>query len=112
MRCSRCMQPWARGGTDMRRRFEIDGRPLDAALMRTPGGYALGIGGEVRDVELSPPGPDGARTLRVGERSWQVHVVRDGDATFVQVAGRSYAVRTIEPLTVFAHAGAATADLT
>ncbi len=96
----------------MRRHFEIDDTAIDAALMRHGDGYALDVGGERQAIDLSPPAPDGARTLRVGDRRYRVHVARDGDATFVQVAGRSFAIRTIEPLTVFAHAGGANADLT
>jgi len=96
----------------MRRHFEIDGTALDAALMRHADGYALDVGGERQAIALSPATSDGAQTLRVGDRLYRVHVVRDGDETFVQIAGRSFTVRTIEPLTVFAHAGGANADLT
>jgi len=96
----------------MRRRFEIDGTAIDAALMRHADGYALDVGGERQVIDLSPAASDGAQTLRIGDRRYRVYVARDGDETFVQIAGRSFTVRTIEPLTVFAHAGAANADLT
>lgn len=96
----------------MRRRFEIDGTALDSALMRHADGYALDVGGERQTIDLSPAASDGVQTLRIGDRRYRVHVARDGDETFVQIAGRSFTVRTIEPLTVFAHAGAANADLT
>jgi acetyl/propionyl-CoA carboxylase alpha subunit len=96
----------------MRRRFEIDGTAIDAALMRRAEGYALDVGGDVQPVDLSPPAPDGTQILRVGDRAFPVHVAREGDETFVQIAGRSFTIRTIEPLTVFAHAGGANADLT
>jgi len=96
----------------MRRRFEIDGRPIDAALMRRDDGYALQVDGDAHPVSLSAPWLDGVQTLRVGDRAWAIHLVCDGEETFVQIGGRSFTVRTIEPLTVFAHAGSATADLT
>lgn len=88
----------------MRRRFEIDGRAIDAALLRHAEGYAVEVEGDTAAAALSPPGPDGVQTLRVGARDWPVHVVCDGDETFVQIAGRSFTVRTVEPLTVFAQA--------
>jgi biotin carboxyl carrier protein len=96
----------------MRRRFEIDGRAIDAALMRRDDGYALQVNGDVRPVTLSRPWLDGVQTLRVGDRDYAVHLVRDGDETFVQIGGQSFTVRTVEPLTVFAHAGSTMAELT
>lgn len=96
----------------MRRRFDIDGTAIDAALLRRPAGYALAVGGDIQSIDLSPPAVDGTQVLRVGERAFAVHVARDGDTAFVQIAGRAFSIRTIEPLTVFAHAGAANADLT
>ena len=96
----------------MRRRFEIDGRSVDAALIRRSDGYALQLDGDVRPVKLSRPWLDGVQTLRVGDREYAIHLVHDGDETFVQIGGRSFTVRIVEPLTVFAHAGSATADLT
>ncbi len=95
----------------MRRQFEIDGLTLDAALLRRADGYALQWAGDTQAVALSDPRPDGAQTLRVGGRAVAVHIAREGDVTFVQIDGRSFTVRTIEPLTAFAHAGAARADL-
>lgn len=96
----------------MRRRFDIDGNTIDAALVRRGEGHALQVAGDVSPIALSEPQSDSAQTLRVGDRTWAVHIVRDGDNTFVQIAGRSFAVRIVEPLTVFAQADAAKMDFT
>jgi biotin carboxyl carrier protein len=96
----------------MRRRFEIDGTAIEGALLRQADGYALQVGDAVQPVALSPARADSAGLLQVGDRSWPVHVARDGDITFVQIAGRSFAVRIVEPLTAFAQADAARGDLT
>ena len=96
----------------MRRRFDIDGNTADAALLRRGNGYALQLAGDVSPIALSEPRSDSAQTLRVGDRIWEAHIVRVGDNIFVQIAGRSVAVRIVEPLTVFAQADAAKTDFT
>lgn len=96
----------------MRRQFEIDDLTLDAALLRCADGYALQVARDTRPVALSEPRPDGTQRLRVDGHEHVVHIMRDGDVTFVQIDGRSFSVRTIEPLAAFAHAGAARADVT
>jgi 3-methylcrotonyl-CoA carboxylase alpha subunit len=96
----------------MRRRFEIDGLVIEAALTRHGNGYALQMAGDMQRIELSEPGPDAAQTLRAGGRAWPIHIARDDDKTFIQVAGRSFTVRIVEPLTAFADADAGKSDLT
>jgi biotin carboxyl carrier protein len=94
----------------MRRRFEIDGQQHDAALLRRGDGYALRFDGEDRAVGLSAPAADGSRTLRVGSRSWNVHVVHEGNRAHVQIGADSFAVRIVEPLDIHSKATSAASD--
>lgn len=91
----------------MRRSFVIDeGESVEAALLRTPGGYALELDGKAAPIALN----DGR--LTVGDRELEVHVARSGDTVFVQIDGRAFAVRIVHPLaTAAAAASGADADV-
>lgn len=91
----------------MRRSFVIDeGESVEAALLRTPGGYALELDGKAAPIALN----DGR--LTVGDRELEVHVARSGDTVFVQIDGRAFAVRIVHPLaTAAAAASSADADV-
>ena len=85
----------------MRRSFILDeGEPIRAALLRRPGGHALEHDGEVTPVALAHG------RLTVGGVERPVHVARDGDTVFVQLDGRSFAVRVVHPLAELAEAAA------
>lgn len=90
----------------MRRSFVIDeGEPVEATLLRRPGGYALELYGRVSPIALD------AGRLTVGERELEVHVARDGDQAFVQIDGRAFAVRIVHPLAALAGADGGAADV-
>ena len=85
----------------MRRSFIVDdGEPIHGALLRRADGHALELDGKAVPVAL-----DGGR-LSVGGREMDVHVARSGDAVFVQLDGRAYAVRIVHPLAELAEAAA------
>jgi biotin carboxyl carrier protein len=88
----------------MRRSFVVDdGEPIHGALLRRADGYALELDGQAVSIAL-----DGGR-LAVGGRAVDVHVARDGDAIFVQIDGRAFAVRIVHPLAELAEAAAGAA---
>lgn len=88
----------------MRRSFIVDdGEPIHGALLRRADGYALELDGHKIPVAL-----DGGRlTVRGRERA--VHVAQSGDTVFVQLDGRSFAVRIVHPLAELAEAAAGAA---
>jgi 3-methylcrotonyl-CoA carboxylase alpha subunit len=43
-------------------------------------------------VALGPVGPDGAAQLTVGERAYRIHLARDGERTWVHLAGRTFEI--------------------
>jgi biotin carboxyl carrier protein len=91
----------------MRRSFIVDdGEPVHGALLRRADGYALDLDGRAVPIAL-----DGGR-LTIGGRAMEVHVARSGDAVFVQIDGRAFAVRIVHPLAELAEAAAgASADI-
>jgi biotin carboxyl carrier protein len=88
----------------MRRGFIVDeAEPIHGALLRRANGYALELDGCAVPVAL-----DGSR-LTIDGRERAVHVARSGDMIFVQLDGRSFAVRVVHPLAELAEAAAGAA---
>lgn len=90
----------------MRRSFVIGEDIRETAfLLRTAAGYALRHGDDTLPASLTPLGGTAYR-LQLDGRAMDLHIARDGDDLFVQIGGRSFAVRLVEPLVELAQARA------
>ena len=88
----------------MRRSFIVDdAEPVHGALLRRADGYALELEGRAVPISLD------AGRLAVDGREVTAHVARSGDDVFVQLDGRSFAVRIVHPLAELAEAAAGAA---
>src|SRR3977135_2535469 len=97
-----CMPPSEAGGTDVHNTFDIGGEPHAIWLSRLPEGYRLALaegGSAAVSVVLTRCGA-GRLTFEVSREP--IAYVVEGDAVYIHLGGRSYAVRYVDPLVALA----------
>jgi biotin carboxyl carrier protein len=96
------MRPSEAGGTDVHHTFDIGGVPHAIWLSRSPQGYSLALAeGGSAAVSLAQT-RGGEANLIVDDSSEPIVYVVEGDTVHIHLAGRSYAVRYVDPLVALA----------
>src|SRR5258708_27798430 len=97
-----CMPPSEAGGTDVNHTFDIGGEPHAIWLSRLPEGYRLALaeGGSAAVSLVQTRSGEGR--LTVDGSSEPIAYVVEGDAVYIHLGGRSYAVRYVDPLVALA----------